>query len=53
MMYLDHNDTYVRKGLLPTAVGIPVGDDGKPRPTADSPKNGIVGDARRASATIW
>jgi creatinine amidohydrolase len=52
MMYLDHNDTYVRKALLPTAVGIPVGADNKPHPTADSPKNGIVGDARRASATI-
>jgi len=38
--------------LLPTAVGIPVGADGKPQPAADSPKNGIVGDARRASAAI-
>jgi creatinine amidohydrolase len=52
MMYLDHNETYVRKALLPTAVGIPVGADNKPHPTADSPKNGIVGDARRASAAI-
>ncbi len=52
MMYLDHDDTYVRKSVLPTAVGIPVGEDGKPHPTADSPKNGIVGDARRASAAI-
>lgn len=52
MMYLDHDGTYVRKSLLPTAVGIPVGPDGKPHPTADSPKNGIVGDARRSSAAI-
>jgi creatinine amidohydrolase/Fe(II)-dependent formamide hydrolase-like protein len=52
MMYLDHDGTYVRKSLLPTAVGIPVGADGKPQITADSPKNGIVGDARRASAAI-
>lgn len=52
MMYLDHDDTYVRKALLPTAVGVLVGDDGKPRPTADSPKNGITGDARRSSAAI-
>ncbi|HEY6640892.1 creatininase family protein [Povalibacter sp.] len=52
MMYLDHDGTYVRKSLLPTAVGIPVGADGKPQPAADSPKNGIVGDARRASAAI-
>ncbi|MDY6946940.1 MAG: creatininase family protein [Pseudomonadota bacterium] len=52
MMYLDHDGTYVRKSLLPTAVGIPVGADGKPQPAADSPHNGIVGDARRASAAI-
>jgi creatinine amidohydrolase len=52
MMYLDHDGKYVRKSLLPTAVGIPVGADGKPQPAADSPKNGIVGDARRASAAI-
>jgi creatinine amidohydrolase len=52
MMYLDHDDTYVRKSLLPTAVGIPVGPDNKPHPTPDSPKNGIVGDARRSSAAI-
>ena len=52
MMYLDHDGTYVRKSLLPTAVGVPVGPDGKPHPTADSPKNGIVGDARRSSAAI-
>jgi creatinine amidohydrolase/Fe(II)-dependent formamide hydrolase-like protein len=52
MMYLDRDGKYVRKSLLPTAVGIPVGADGKPQSTADSPKNGIVGDARRSSAAI-
>jgi creatinine amidohydrolase/Fe(II)-dependent formamide hydrolase-like protein len=52
MMYLDQDDTYVRKSLLPAAVGIPVGPDNKPHPTPDSPKNGIVGDARRSSAAI-
>jgi creatinine amidohydrolase len=52
MMYLDHDGTYVRKSLLPTAVGVPVGPDDKPHPTADSPKNGIVGDARRSTAAI-
>ena len=52
MMYLDHDGTYVRKALLPTAVGIPVGPDGKPHMTADSPRNGIVGDARRSSVAI-
>lgn len=52
MMYLDHDGTYVRKALLPSAVGVPIGADGKPRPAADSPKNGISGDARRSSAEI-
>jgi creatinine amidohydrolase/Fe(II)-dependent formamide hydrolase-like protein len=42
----------VRKNLISTAVGIPVGPDGKPHPTADSPKNGIIGDARRSSAKL-
>jgi creatinine amidohydrolase/Fe(II)-dependent formamide hydrolase-like protein len=52
MMYLDHHNAYVRKSLLPTAVGIPLGADGKPQRSADAPKNGIVGDARRSSAAI-
>jgi creatinine amidohydrolase len=51
MMYLDKDGTYVRKKLLPSAVGIPVGDDGRPEATDDPKlKNGIVGDARRSSA---
>jgi creatinine amidohydrolase len=52
MMYLDHDGQYVRKALLPTAVGVPVGPDYKPHPTTDSPQNGIFGDARRSSAAI-
>jgi creatinine amidohydrolase/Fe(II)-dependent formamide hydrolase-like protein len=53
MMYLDKEGTYVRKKLLPTAVGIPVGPDGRPEATSD-PKlqNGIVGDGRRSSAKL-
>lgn len=53
MMYLDHDGTYVRKNLISTAVGIPVGPDGKPQPNAPgAQKNGIIGDARRSSAQL-
>lgn len=53
MMYFDHDGTYVRKNLISTAVGIPVGPDGKPQPNApDAQKNGIMGDARRSSAKL-
>ena len=52
MLYFDHDGTYVRKNLISSAVGIPVGPDGKPHPAADSPKNGIIGDARRSSAKL-
>lgn len=52
MMYLDHDGTYVRKNLLSTAVGVPLGADGRPDPSAPGPKNGIVGDARRSSAKL-
>ena len=53
MMYLDHDGTYVRKNLIPTAVGIPVGPDGKPQPNAPgAQKNGIIGDARRSTAKL-
>jgi len=51
MMYLDKDNTWVRKNLLPTAVGVPV-VDGKPQPSADSPRNGITGDARRSTAKL-
>jgi creatinine amidohydrolase len=52
MMYLDHDGTYVRKELLATAVGIPVGPDGRPQPVPGAQKNGIIGDARRSSAKL-
>lgn len=53
MMYLDEDGTYVRKELLPTAVGIPVGADGRPQANPDPKlKNGIVGDGRRSSAEL-
>jgi len=53
MLYLDQDGRYVRKELLPTAVGIPVGPDGRPQPNPDPKlKNGIVGDARRSSAAL-
>ena len=53
MMYLDKDGTQVRKELLDTAVGIPVGPDGRPQANSD-PKlaNGIVGDGRRSSAEL-
>lgn len=53
MMYLDKEGTYVRKELLPTAVGVPVGADGRPQANPDAKlKNGIVGDGRRSSVEL-
>ncbi len=44
--------TWVRKELLPKAVGTPM-VDGKPKPGGpDDPKNGIMGDARRSNVEI-
>ena len=51
IMYLDKDGTWVRKSLLKTAVGDPV-VDGKPQIGANSPHNGITGDARRSSAEL-
>lgn len=51
MLYLDKDNTWVRKPLLKTAVGDPF-VNGKPQPGADSPHNGITGDARRSSAEL-
>lgn len=51
MMYLDKDKTWVRRNLLSTAVGDPV-VDGKPQAGPDSPRNGITGDARRATAQL-
>ncbi len=52
MLYLDPDGSWVRKDLLATAVGDPVGEDGKRRIGPDSPHNGITGDARRSSAPL-
>jgi creatinine amidohydrolase len=51
MMYLDKDNTWVRRDLLPTAVGDPV-VDGKAQRGANSPHNGITGDARRSSTEL-
>lgn len=51
MMYLDKDNTWVRKNLVPKAVGDPI-VDGKPQAGPDSPRNGIAGDARRATAKL-
>jgi creatinine amidohydrolase len=51
MMYLDKDNTWVRRGLLATAVGDPV-VDGKAQIGPNSPHNGIEGDARRATAKL-
>jgi len=52
MMYLDKDGSYVRRNLLSTAVGIPVGADGRADQNAAGPKNGIIGDARRSSVKL-
>jgi creatinine amidohydrolase len=51
MLYLDKDNTWVRRNLLATAVGDPV-VDGKPQIGPNSPHNGIEGDARRASREL-
>ena len=51
MMYLDKDKSWVRKDLVRTAVGDPV-VDGKAQVGADSPHNGITGDARRSDAKL-
>ena len=44
--------TWVRRNLVPTAVGTPM-VDGKPQPGGpNDPKNGIMGDARRSNVEI-
>ncbi|MBX7199969.1 MAG: creatininase family protein [Rhodospirillaceae bacterium] len=53
MLYLDPENKYVRRDQLPTALGDPLPEPGKPRdPNAPSVKNGISGDARKSSAEI-
>lgn len=51
MMYLDRDNTWVRKALVKTALGDPV-VNGKAQIAANSPHNGITGDARRATAEL-
>jgi len=53
MLYLDKDNEWVRRDLLPTAVGDPVLAPGqKPDPAAKRVNNGITGDARRATAEL-
>jgi creatinine amidohydrolase/Fe(II)-dependent formamide hydrolase-like protein len=56
MMYLDKDNTWVRRDLIPSAVGDPVvgrtAGDGKAQFGPHSPQNGILGDARRSTAEL-
>src|SRR5690349_7769207 len=51
MMYLDQDNTWVRRDLVSSAVGDPV-VDGKAQFGPHSPQNGILGDARRSTAEL-
>jgi creatinine amidohydrolase len=51
MMYLDKDNTWVRRELVSSAVGDPV-VDGKVQIGPKSPYNGIQGDARRSTAEL-
>ena len=51
MMYLDKDGSWVRRGELKNAVGDPI-VDGKAQVAANSPHNGIEGDARRSSVEL-
>jgi creatinine amidohydrolase len=51
MLYLDKDNTWVRRDLVPSAVGDPV-VDGKVQIGPQSPYNGILGDARRSTAEL-
>jgi len=51
IMYLDRDDTWVRRDLLSSAVGDSV-VDGKAQFGPHSPQNGILGDARRSTAQL-
>ena len=51
MMYLDKDNSWVRKNLVSSAVGDPV-VDGKVQIGPQSPYNGIQGDARRSTAEL-
>ena len=51
MMYLDKDNTWVRRELVSSAVGDAV-VDGKAQFGPHSPQNGILGDARRSTAEL-
>jgi creatinine amidohydrolase len=51
MMYLDKENTWVRRDLVSSAVGDPV-VDGKVQIGPQSPHNGIQGDARRSTEEL-
>src|ERR1700757_3213122 len=51
MMYLDNDNTWVRRDLISSAVGDPV-VDGKVQIGPQSPYNGIQGDARRSTPEL-
>ncbi|HEX5181861.1 MAG TPA: creatininase family protein [Allosphingosinicella sp.] len=56
LLYLDKDNSWVRKDLIPSAVGDPVvghtAGDGKAQFGPHSPQNGILGDARRSTAEL-
>jgi len=56
MLYLDKDNTWVRRDLIPSAVGDPVvghtAGDGKAQFGPHSPQNGILGDARRSTVEL-
>lgn len=56
LMYLDKGNTWVRRDLVPSAMGDPVvghtSGDGKAQFGPHSPQNGILGDARRSTAEL-
>jgi creatinine amidohydrolase/Fe(II)-dependent formamide hydrolase-like protein len=51
LLFLDEGNTWVRRDLVPSAVGDPV-VDGKVEFGPRSPQNGILGDARRSTAEL-
>jgi creatinine amidohydrolase/Fe(II)-dependent formamide hydrolase-like protein len=56
LLYIDKGNTWVRRDLVPSAVGDPVvghtSGDGKAQFGPHSPQNGILGDARRSTAEL-
>jgi creatinine amidohydrolase/Fe(II)-dependent formamide hydrolase-like protein len=51
MLYLDHDNSWVRKRLVREAIGSPV-VNGKPDVGPNGPKNGILGDARASTQAL-